>query len=404
MNPELWHAHPALAFLSWLPVPLGTLALWLPAWPPFARRFGRPWAGWVFFALTRVVLTVVVFGVLGHRSTDWFVNQFQGESVLAGGMPYRDFETLFAPGLPFLFAAALRLSQAWGPIACYICADLGAFAALARLSGGPAPSPQSPAWAYLAFTPVWYFESRYAQEESLAALFLALALLAFSRRRQAWAGAALAIGQLFTKILFGLCALPLLVARGTRGSARLAYFVPVAAVYLGMTVAGWPWAAAVSHQAGAFGSGPTLWRLPALWWNLELGRFAMAPFALALTVGWWRLIRAGAGRVELAAWLWGCYALLAPKLLPMYVVMVAPALALWVARGSPARFRWWGLYAFAFATAWYADSGLVQGGFGRWGVALGAMLLLLPPALDAWLLVALWRGADEDAMRTVRAE
>src|SRR5262249_1481074 len=37
MNPELWR-RPLLALLSWLPVPLGCLALLLPAWPAAARR------------------------------------------------------------------------------------------------------------------------------------------------------------------------------------------------------------------------------------------------------------------------------------------------------------------------------------------------------------------------------
>ena len=118
----------------------------------------------------------------------------------------------------------------------------------------------------------------------------------------------------------------------------------------------------------------------------------MLPYALALTIGWWRLIRRGADGITLLAWCWGCFALLAPKLLPMYVVMVAPALAVWVTREpGRGRFAWWGLYGFAFATAWYADSGPVQGMFGPFGVGLGAAGVLLPVALDLWLLREVWR-------------
>ncbi|HKQ57459.1 MAG TPA: hypothetical protein VJY35_06295, partial [Candidatus Eisenbacteria bacterium] len=383
---------PWLAFLSWLPVPLGVLALWLPAWPPLARRIAKPWASLLFFALTRVVFAWVVFGVLGHRSWDWSGFLLQSQAALEGRLPYRDFPSLFAPGLPYLFGAALALSPEWGLLALFLLADLGTFLLLARLPGGRAPSRDSAAWAYLAFPPVWYFEIRYGQEEAVAALFVALALVALARGRGLLAGLALAAGQLVTKLLFGLAALPLLLGSRATMATRLAYLIPVGLVYAAMTVAGLPWMRELSGQAGEFGSGPTLWRLPQLWLGFELGRFAMVPFVVALAIGWWRLIRRTADGVSLLAWCWGCFALLAPKLLPMYVVMVAPGLAVWVAReGGRGRFLWWGLYGFALATVWYADSGPVQGLFGPVGVALGAGVIVLTVALDLWLLREVWR-------------
>ncbi|MBI1796492.1 MAG: hypothetical protein HYR74_05515 [Candidatus Eisenbacteria bacterium] len=395
MNPDLWRTHPTLALLSWLPVPLGTLAVLLPLWPPFARRFARPAAGWAFFVLTRVVLGAIVFGAFQHRSWDWQGYIQIGQAALAGLTPYRDFATLYAPGLPYLLALGVLLSPTFGPLVLFVAADLGAWLALGRLSNGLAPRRDSAAWAYLAFPPVWYFETRYAQEEAIAALFLALALVALARGRGARAGAALAVGQLVTKILFGLCALPILLARGARRSTWLVYAGPVALVYGAMTLMRIPWTREALVQAGAFGTGPTLWRLPALWWGFDLGRMAMLPFIILFVSGGWRLIRRGADAVAHAAWLWGCFALLAPKLLPMYVVMVAPALALWVARGGGGRLVWWALYGFAMATAWYADSGPVQGLLGPAWVAPAAAALALVAALDLWLLM---RVAKDEAV------
>jgi hypothetical protein len=70
----------------------------------------------------------------------------------------------------------------------------------------------------------------------------------------------------------------------------------------------------------------------------------------------------------------------------MYVVMVAPLLALWVARGGRSRLLWWGLYGFAMASAWYADSGLVQGMLGPGGIVAGAAVLVAVVVLDVWLI------------------
>ena len=391
MNPELWHAHPVLVLLSWLPVPLGTLALWLPAWPPFARRFSRPWVTWLFFVFTRLAAGAVLVGT--HRPIDWGGFEWLARMALAGQVPYRDFPTTFAPGLPYLMAAGYLLSPVWGFLVLFILADLTAFLTLSRLCGDVAPRTDSPAWAYLAFPPVWYFETRYGQEEALAALFLALALLALARQHVVRTGLALAAGQLATKILFGLAALPLLFARRTPLATRVAYLAPVAAAYLVMPAIGMPWWRDIEVHAVEFGVGPTLWRLPALWLGLELGRFAMLPFAALLALGWWRLWRREADGVELGAWLWGCFALLAPKMWPMYVVVVSPLLAVWVSRGGRPRFIWWGLYGFAFSTVWYADSGPIQGLLGPAGVALAAFVLTFAVALDAWLLLEVWRRA-----------
>ena len=392
MNPELWR-QPLWALLSWLPVPLGCIALLLPAWPAASGRFGQDRVAWAFFALTRVGFAALVFGGLQHLSVDLTAfYEPQGRAALAGQVPYRDFASLYAPGFPYLLGLSLLLSPVWGPLALFIAADLGAFVALARAHGGARPDAASPAWLYLAFPPVWYFEVRYAQDETLAACFLALALLALARDRAAWSGTALAVGQLLTKPLFGVGALPMMLAAGTRRRARIAYLVPVGVVYLAMTLIGLPWWRELRIEASSFGVGPVLWRLPALWRNLDLGRLAWVPEAVLALGGLIRLMRRSADGVELAAWARGSHALLAPRLQPMYVVMVAPVLAVWVSRGpGQGRLAWWAFYGLAMGTAWYADSGPLQGLLGPAGTALGALGVLAPAACAAWLLVAIWR-------------
>ena len=393
MNANLWQTQPLWVLLTWLPVPLGCALLALPASRAWGERLARPWVAWAFFLLTRVAFAVVVFGVFGHRSIDLVAShEPQGEAILAGKIPYRDFVSLYAPGFPYVLALAMSISHLWGALLVFVLADLGAFLALARLHGDAAPGPASPAWLYLAFPPVWYFEVRYAQDETLSSLFLALALLAAARGRGVRQGLALALGQLFTKPLFGAGAAPLLLTPRASWGARWAYVIPVGAIYLAMTVAGIPWSRDLRLEASAFGVGPTLWRLPEVWGHLELGRLAWAPEVVLVAVGFTRLWRRRADGVSFVAWMWGCHAALAPKLLPMYVVMVAPALAVWVGRAwREGRLAWWALYGLAMGSAWYADSGPLQGMLGPVGVAVGAVFMLAPVVLAAWLLLAVWR-------------
>jgi hypothetical protein len=76
----------------------------------------------------------------------------------------------------------------------------------------------------------------------------------------------------------------------------------------------------------------------------------------------------------------------------MHLVMVTPALAVWVSRAeSRGRLLWWAAYGLAMGTAWYADSGPLQGLLGPVGSALGALGMLLPVAGAAWLLAAVWK-------------
>jgi hypothetical protein len=122
---------------------------------------------------------------------------------------------------------------------------------------------------------------------------------------------------------------------------------------------------------------------------------AWVPEAVLAVIGFARLWRRRADGVSFIAWMWGSHALLAPKLLPMYVVIVAPALAVWVARGpNRGRLAWWALYGLAMGSVWYADSGPLQGLLGPGGVALAALVMLAPVALAVWLLVAVWREPE----------
>jgi hypothetical protein len=273
-----------------------------------------------------------------------------------------------------------------GPITLFLTADGVAWLALALELG-----PGSPAsWAYAAWPSVWYLAVRYAQDEPLAAMFLALAWFASRRGRWGLAGVILGLGFVATKCLFVLVALPVVLASGPRWARVITGLaVPVILVYGAFLALGAPVWEPLRLEGGYFGVGPTLWRLPVEWWGLSPGPAGWLPCLGLMGAGAVLLWRRGAPASDHAAWQYGAFAALTPKLMVMYVIMWAPLLVVWGAESARGR-RWLVAYGVVLPLAWYLESGPLQGRFGlaAWALAVAgtlvvAILSLAPVAMLA---------------------
>jgi hypothetical protein len=380
VNPDLWLTRPLLALASILPVPLGML--WMALAPQLpALRGRRVRLSWLTWLGTRVAFAIVVWGLLGHQGTDqlgFFLPQ--ARHVLAGQLPYRDFPSAYGPLFAPLLAVAVAALGDTGPFVLFLLADFVAWRALAAAEGEGSDA----AWMWAALPAVWYLTVRYAQDEALAAAFLALALLASRRERPAWAGMALGLGLLVTKLLFLLPALPLVLGANRRGRIVAWAALPVAIVYGGFLALGAPVLQPFALESAKLGVGPTLWGVPAVLAHLDLGAAGGLAFAVLFVWGLAVLLPRRADAGDHAAWQYGAFAAVSPKFMPMYLVMWAPLLCVWAARDADRR-AWLALYCTLLPLAWYLESGPLQGLFGPlWrGIALvglpGIALLALWP-------------------------
>lgn len=377
MNPDLWRTRPWLALASLLPVVAGAawFAFGLTRGPAF-RRVAAP-ATWL---ATRVAFAVLLWGVLGHAGTDqlgFFLPQ--AKQALAGALPYRDFPSAYAPLFAPLLALAVRLGGDVGPFALFLLADGIAWLVLARARG----LSDGAVWMFAAWPPIWYLAVRYAQDEPLGAMFLALAWAASRRDRWGWTGALLGLGLVVTKPLFALPACALALTPQVRWRPLLlGAALPVAATYGAFLAWGAPVWQPLLLEGGSFGVGPTLWRLPTVFLGFDPGATGWLPFLVVALYGAVRLRRAGADGASHAAWSYCAFALLAPKFMPMYVILWAPLLAIAAAEPSPVFSRpWLVAYAVALPCAWVADSGPLQGLFGTGPRVLALVLILLVPLM-----------------------
>lgn len=388
MNPELWQTRPLLALASLAPIPLGA------AWMAVAREIpglrGRPTlTGWLTWLLTRVVLAAIIWGALGHVGIDQLAFFLpQARAALAGGLPYRDFSTAYGPLFAPLLGMSVQLLGMSGPLVLFLLADLGTWRALVAAEGEASEA----AWAWCALPLVWYFTVRYAQDESLTALFIALAWWALRRERGTLAGVALGVGLIVTKPLFLLLALPFVLASKEHARALLlGALIPSGLVYGALLLLGAPILQPLTLEGGNFGVGPTLWRVPVVLWGFDAGPAGWLPFLGLAALGAWVLTLRSASAPAHAAWQFGAFAALAPKFMPMYAVMWAPFLALWAAPDADRR-GWLLVYGALLPLAWYLDSGPLQGLFGAGWQVTGVLGLVFIALLALWPLKALLRA------------
>lgn len=379
MNPDLWLTRPLLALASILPVPLG--ALWMALAPRLPVLRGRKvLLSWLTWFGTRVAFGIVVWGLLGHEGVDQLAFFLpQARHVLAGQLPYRDFPSAYGPLFAPLLAVAVAALGDSGPFVLFLLADFVAWRALAAAEGEGSDA----AWMWAALPALWYLTVRYAQDEALAAAFVALAWLAFRRERPARVGIALGLGLLVTKPLFLLPALPLVLGANHRGTIVAWAALPVAIVYGAFLAVRAPVLQPLTLEGANFGVGPTLWGVPVMLAHLDLGAAGWLAVAALFVWGLAVLLPRRAGAGDHAAWQYGAFAALSPKFMPMYLVMWAPLLCVWASRDADRR-GWLLLYSTLLPLTWYLDSGPLQGLFGplwRW-IAL--------VALPGIALLALW--------------
>ena len=387
MNPDLWHTRPLLAWASLAPLVLGTVWMWIGF--RAGERFRASAAGLTWIA-TRVLFAILVWGVLEHAGSDQLsVFLPQARRAMEGALPYRDFASGYGPLFAPLLGVFVRALGDIGPIALFLAADGVAWWVLAAALG----RGHLAVWVYAAWPAVWYLMVRYAQDEPLAAMALALAWLAGRSERWTWAGVALGLGTLITKPLFVLPALAVAFASGTAwGRVAIGFAIPVIAVYGVFIALGAPVWQPVVLEGGHFGVGPTLWALPVARWNWDPGPLGWLPFALLFALGTVMLVRRRAPAHHHAAWSWGAFAALSPKLMPMYVIAWAPLLAVWGSE-SRAAHGWLLAYGMALPLASYLQSGPVQGMFGpAWQAVAIAGLALVPLLSLVPLLLLLRRG------------
>ncbi len=379
MNPELWQTRPLLALASLAPVPLG--AAWMAVAPqlPFLRAHRVPLA-WLTWLLTRVAFGALLWGVLGHSGVDQLAFFLpQAKHALAGGVPYRDFASAYGPLFAPLLGLAVRVAADAGPFVLFLLADFVTWRALAWSEGEAGEA----AWGWAALPMVWYFTVRYAQDEALGAMFVALAWALARRDRALLSGLVLGLGLVVTKPLFALLALPFVLGSRRRVALLAGAALPTALVYGVLLAWGAPVWQPLTLEGGNFGVGPTLWRVPVVLAGFDLGAAGWLVFVAIAAAGAVLLGRRGAGAADHAVWQYGAFAAFAPKFMPMYAVLWAPLLALWAA-GDADRRGWLLLYGAALPLAWYLDSGPLQGLFGLgWQVVAIAGLVAVG-------LLALW--------------
>ena len=368
MNPELWRTQPWLAALSLAPILLGA-AWFLVGWRAAAPRRGV--LGWVTWCATRPGFAFLVWGLLGHAGIDQLTFFLpQARHAMAGALPYRDFASAYAPLFAPLLGLALRLAGDVGPFVLFLLADGVAWLAL-RAAFGP---DSRAAWTWAAWPPIWYLTVRYAQDEPLAAACVALALLAARREHWLTCGAVLGAGLVITKPLFVLPAAAFLFG-APRAWRRImpGFAAPVLAVYGAFLALGAPVWQPLALEGASFGIGPTVWRVPTVRFGLDLGPAGWLPFLVVAAVLAVRLLRRRADTPAHGLAQYGAFAALAPKFMPMYVVMWGPLIA---AESAERRLGLWlTVYGTLLCLSPVLESGPLQGQFGRVPEALAIVLL-----------------------------
>ena len=172
--------------------------------PLLRRSFDR----WLYgaFLLTRVGLLVLLFVVLHIEPRGDVIGYYvpEGFGALHGGVPYRDFESSYAPLHAYMDAAVLRV---WGSArALMLFAVLVEFAGLPLWLGlgrrvWPERDVRAAAVLYLLSALSLQFVTIDGQDNVVIALLLAASFVLIGRRRELLAGVLLGLSAVAVKLI-----------------------------------------------------------------------------------------------------------------------------------------------------------------------------------------------------------
>jgi hypothetical protein len=375
------------------------------ATPWLNRIFGRSYKVLTvaFFVVTRVGLLLIILHFAGRPTgpdnTRW---TFYGVSALEGLLPYLDYASEYGPLFSYALAPLfLVFSAGVAPIIAFVVFDFFAFLLLNHVAEDREFSRRV-AVLYLVNPLSWFMIVRYGQDESLMVFFAALLLILARKRKGTLLAVFAGLGAAFTKVLFALPALPILVNQTRRGRAVSIAAAVVAACYapfliLGGNVFDW------TPHTGVFG-GPSVWTATLISPAITIG-YVIAPMvywkAASIVsigvIGLLTLVVILKGRrmgvVDGVILLYAGLMLFSTKAWPHYALLGLPFLAIRAAKATGLReLLLLSVYSFLVVFYFYIWLGLGSPPFTpAWSLAYGTVLCII--GYHAFLLVTSLRAA-----------
>jgi hypothetical protein len=190
---------------------------------PWIRRRMAKWdrpLQVVFYVATRPLLFVILYVVI-QRGMVWSdlreVYPPQGDAVLEGGVPGRDFLTQYSPFFPYLLALTyLPFPEDFyaSPVIVFMLADLACLLMLRSIAKSfyGAEKTESATWVFILCPLTWIVAVHYGQDEMLTSFFVTSCIYLVHQKKISAAGLAMGIGVMLTKYTTAIGLLPHLFA------------------------------------------------------------------------------------------------------------------------------------------------------------------------------------------------
>ncbi len=241
----------------------------------------------IFYLLTRVLTSVYLYGFTGYEGT-WDLRGYfyvQGDGILHGLLPYRDFPSSFSP--PFSYLLALPLLFWNHPLAINILFTLFDLAVLVlgfyyTQNWFGEKKARLFALQYSLIPIIWLFVVFWNQDEAITAIFLLLSMWFVKNDREDLAILAIGLGFLFTKFLFILFALvPLSMFKNKlRGFLLVVLLICIGYVPF-ILLLGADIFSPIFYEAGMSAIGANIWVIPRFF-GVELGSIPIIAFMICL--------------------------------------------------------------------------------------------------------------------------
>jgi hypothetical protein len=242
-----------------------------------------------FYITTRIISSIYLYGVIGYSGT-WDLRSYffvQGDGILNGLLPYRDFPSSASPLFSYLLTLPLLL---WNhPLAINILFAVFDLAVLVlgfyytRDSFGEKKARLF-VWQYSLIPVVWLFVVFWNQDEAIMALFLLLSMWCVKKEREDLASVFIAFGFLFTKFLFALFALaPLSMFKNKVRGVLVSIFMIVIGYIPFVILLGSDILQPIFTEAGKAPIGANIWVIPSFF-GIELGSIPEITFVALLVI------------------------------------------------------------------------------------------------------------------------